>query len=376
MQATEGKPTQPIASHPHMVAVHPSAPFNLLGLDYTLEAGKLRQIEGGIIDGHVHLRSVEAAKVFRSVSSLYGTSSALTMSPLEKVDELRRILDDRVHFIAYHVAGSTNRLHDMGEGYTERVVQYYEAGSRIVKFWGAPKVHDYVAAPFGEHPLRLDAPARMATMEVAAKLGMGFMIHVADPDTWFNGAYNDSAKYGTKEQHYEILDRVLSRFSVPTILAHMGGTPENLDRLEEILSRHDHVYINCSATKWMVRELSKQPTELLRAFIERWQHRLMFGTDIVSVDGDLTALTAGYTDGKAHAFDLYASRLWALRTLLESSYTGHSPIHDPDVGPLTAEAAIPSFSPLLKGLGLSAPVLQRIYRGTALEYLKQVGVTV
>ena len=60
----------------------------------------------------------------------------------------------------------------------------------------------------------------------------------------------------------------------------MGGDPEHLDHLAELLTRYPNLYLDTSATKWIVRELGKQQ-EAAREFFRRWADRICFGTDQV-----------------------------------------------------------------------------------------------
>jgi hypothetical protein len=104
---------------------------------------------------------------------------------------------------------------------------------------------------------------RIRAMELASDLGMMFMTHVGDPDTWFATKYTDSSIYGTKLSQYEPLEELLDRFRQPWIAAHFGGWPENLEFLDGLLSRHDQLHLDTSATNWVSREISKhEPAEL------------------------------------------------------------------------------------------------------------------
>ena len=92
------------------------------------------------------------------------------------------------------------------------------------------------------------------------------MVHVADPDDWFRTVYADAAKYGTKPEQYVGLERMIQMFPDMTwIGAHMGGDPEHPDHLEALLERYPNFYIDTSATKWQVREVSARPAENPRA---------------------------------------------------------------------------------------------------------------
>jgi hypothetical protein len=223
--------------------------------------------------------------------------------------------------------------------------------------------------------LHLDSPARRKAMDLAAELGMVFMTHVADPDTWFQSRYADATRYGTKEDQYEPLERLLDIYTQPWITAHMGGWPEDLDFLDGLLDRHDNLYLDSSATKWMVRELSRHNPDRLCQFLTRWKGRVLFGSDIVTNESHLSppeATSDGITPqatSPEEARDLYASRYWALRTLFESKYDGPSPIADPDLALVDPEHHGPLDSPNLQGKALPADVLEWLYHDAAAALL-------
>ena len=201
-------------------------------------------------------------------------------------------------------------------------------------FWAAPHVVNMGVECGDPDMLRLDAPERIAAMEAAQSLGMSLMVHIGDPDTWFATKYADSSMYGTKLEQYEPLRTLMDQFKGPWIAAHMGGWPEDLEFLGTMLSSHDNLYLDCSATKWMVRELSCHSREHLESFLRKFQGRVLFGSDIVTMDEHLKSQEgdhpyAAKAGDPRSAFDLYASRYWALRTLFESDYCDESPICDP-----------------------------------------------
>src|SRR5207237_911435 len=78
----------------------------------------------------------------------------------------------------------------------------------------------------------------------------------------------------------------------PWIGAHMGGWPEDLAFLDGLLTRHANLYLDTSATKWVVRELGKQPRDRVRGFFLKWQGRLLFGSDSVVLEDQLAPRTA------------------------------------------------------------------------------------
>ena len=354
------------------VAAHPA---NRLGLDYAAEAGKLGDPPVPIIDAHSHINGKQATEVYARAADLYGINLTYSMTQLEEVQTVRNVLRSKVRFIAVPNFSGEDRKHHHGAGFDERVKQFYDLGVRIVKFWAAPRGIDYGREIGEPNLLRLNASARLKTMEMAAGLGMMFMTHIADPDTWFTGKYSDASIYGTKAQQYEPFEELLDRFKVPWIAAHMGGWPEDLEFLSGLLSRHDNLYLDTSAAKWMIRELSKHPRKCFVEFLERWQGRIMFGSDIVTTDEHLQA---GETKNDVHtranttdeAFNLYASRYWALRTLFETDYEGESPIADPDLAMVEPEKYDEMDAPQLSGKSVPQDLLRSLYHDAAHNLLE------
>lgn len=349
-------------------------PANRLGLDYRDEARRLGPPVVPIIDAHTHINGSDAVDVFREAMEAYGVEQVWSMTALEDLDEVRRRLDGRIEPIAMPDFHAKDRRHAHGDGYLERIRGYRDQGARIVKFWTAPRIVDMAEEAGTPDAWRLDGPVRRAGMELAVDLGMAIMVHVADPNTWFATKYADATRYGTKEDQYAALDRVLCDYRVPFIAAHLGGFPEDLDFLTGLLERHDHLHLDASATKWIVREVSKHPPEIVRAFLDRFRDRIFFGSDIVTLDGHLHPPTDEATEmtrkagNRAEAFDLYASRYWALRTLWETSYDGESPIADPDLAMVDPERHAPLDAPRLRGVGIDDGGLRPFYRDAASRF--------
>lgn len=104
-----------------------------------------------------------------------------------------------------------------------------------------------------------------------------------------------------------------------------------------MLDRHANYRIDTSATKWIVREVARQP-ERVKDFVTRNANRVLFGSDLVAAD-------------RFQSFDHYASRYWAHQMMWETAYRGESPIEDPDA----------ETPPQLAGVDLPAEVLRQVY---------------
>jgi len=292
------------------------------------------------------------------------------MTPLAEVEAVQSVLADAVSFIAVPNFRSDDLANAMGPGFLDAIEAFHRKGARLVKFWSAPRATDMAREAGCDDLMSLDGPWRQRQMQAACDLNMSIMTHIGDPDTWFATRYADHEKYGSKRSQYEPLERALDAFPVPWIAAHMGGWPEDLTQLDGLLSRHPNLHLDTSATKWMVRELSRHDRDILVNFFSRWSGRILFGSDIVVQDEHTCATSDGL--GRAdqaasmdEAFDLYASRYWALRTLFETDWSGESPIADPDLELIDPARYGPLDAPPLAGKSLPADLLATMYRHAA-----------
>jgi len=346
-------------------------PANRLGLDYEAEALRFGAPVCPMIDAHAHINGERAAQVYKRVSDLYGIERVYSQTQLVQADAVREVMGDRVSFVAIPEYMHEDRQWAHTVGFLENLDQWHARGARMVKFWGAPRLRDYVStmglAP--EEIVPFDSAWKLRVAEKAKSLGMMLMVHCADPDTWFETMYSDSSKYGTKESQYESLERLLEKTGMPCMAAHMGGWPEDLDFLSGLLDRHPKLILDTSATKWMIRELSKHETGELVAFLDRYAGRILFGSDIVTSDEHLTATDPEnpsfgnqLANSEHEAFELYASRYWALRTMYETSYRGESNIADPDLMMVDPDHFDALSAPALHGHALDAARLCVLYR--------------
>ena len=341
----------------------PNAAANTLGLDFRDLAGRL-PYRGPIVDVHTHVTSPRAAELYLEVAELFQIEKTFTMTGIDPAREVDRVANrDRQriefmcvpNFLKRDVPGTfTTQWLDDIRAFRE------ELGCRVLKLWAAPRAVDLAdeAPDLEPADMKLDSPLRRRGMERAYDLGYRvFMTHVADPDTWFDTAYADAERYGTKRQQYEPLERLLDEFNdVQWIGAHMGGTPEDLDFLQGLMDRHPNYQVDTSACKWQIRELSKHPLRFAR-FVADNPGRVLFGSDIVASQ-------------QMHqvGFDLFASRWWALRTLIETGYDGPSPIVDPDLH--RVDPSVPEDATCrLRGADLDPSLLPDLYRNNTLKLL-------
>ncbi|RLS91204.1 MAG: hypothetical protein DWI10_06855 [Planctomycetota bacterium] len=350
-------------------------PSNRLGLDYANEAPRFPKLGYGIIDVHTHINGLEASAIWRPIAQSFGITRTFSMSRLEDIPALRAQHGAALEFIAVPDWTTKDRHFAHGPGYLARIEQYHELGTRIVKFWNAPRFIDFGIESGDPSLLALDGALRVEQMKLAERLGMICMTHVADPNTWFAAKYTDTARYGRKHDHYIPLRRALDRFTMPWIAAHMGGFPEDLTFLDGLLEAHPNLHLDTSATKWMVRELPRHPRSEVIGFLQKWRGRIMFGTDTVTTDehlhaGAKSSEMAVKATSHESAFDLYASRYWALRMMWEGTGEVTSPIADPDLHMIDPVQFTVHDGPLLRGLDLPADLLRVLYHDAAAKLLQ------
>lgn len=342
---------------------------NRFALDYRAEADRLGPPPVPIFDGHAHINGGEAAAVWRDACEHFGVRGVLTQTQLAEAPAVRQTLGDLAQFVAVPEYMSPDRAHAHRDGYLDNIRRWHgEFGARMLKFWCAPRGRDMGAEVGVPDLLNLDTPWRREQMDLALSLGMRFMAHIADPDTWFATKYADASVYGSKLDQYEPLGRLAREYDVDWLIAHMGGWPEDLGFVSSLLDRFPRFVIDTSATKWMVRELSKHPRAEFAAFLEKYRGRVIFGSDIVTMDAHLSPGEGprgmgAAADSPEAAFDLYASRYWALRTMFETDYEGESNIADPDLALVEPERHGPMDAPTLRGFRLETGLLRELYRG-------------
>lgn len=310
------------------------SPANRLGLDY--RDVPTRKVACPVIDVHTHVHAGPSVAAFLEAATLYGISRIVTMTPLDDLDRLSAEIRERLDLIAIPRWRDIRRAEEFRDGWLRDLDAFRERGARLMKFWMAPPMR-------GKHGLTLDHDFLQPVINRALDLDYEFMVHIADPSAWFapGGKYADHAAFGSKDDQYPQLEWFLERVRPRSVIAaHMGGSIEEPDRLQDLLDRHENLVLDSSATKWIVRGVAAQP-EALRAFMIRNADRILFGSDVVVAD--------------KFDFEHYASRYWVHQMMWESAYRGESPIEDPDA----------DDPPRLAGLDLPADVLHKLYRTNA-----------
>lgn len=300
-----------------------------------------RKVNCPIIDIHTHTRTFDGFDEYIRSMDYFCVAKAVVIAAADIAHDLKKAHPYRIEIALmtpFHLLEEPDRLASEGPGVVREAADY---GCRIVKFWFAPRSRD-------RWPVLFDDPHLVPLMDEMEKQNMSAIVHVADPDIWFETRYTDSSIYGTKTRQYVPLENVLKRHpGINFIGAHLAGNPEHLDFVADLLDKYPNYYVDTSATKWIVREISKKPDEA-RAFFGKYRKRILFGTDnFVMPDRDT---------------HLYNTRYWAHQTLWETDMQVQSPIHDDDFG----------GKPTIHGIDLPPDVLEDIYLKNACRLLPEL----
>jgi predicted TIM-barrel fold metal-dependent hydrolase len=209
--------------------------------------------------------------------------------------------------------------------------------------------------------VKVDDPRFDPMWEACGSLGMPVAIHVSDPEAFFlpidrfNERYEELHKHPDWSFHgrdfpsnRELLDardRVIARHPrTQFVVLHVGNDAENLGYVSECLDRFPNMHVDIAAR---IGELGRQP-RAARKFFERYQDRILFGTD--ATPHDLTCPQQIYCD------ELYEIYYRFLET--EDEYFDYAPAPTPPQGRWR-----------IYGIGLDKEILRKVYFENAARLL-------
>ena len=219
-------------------------------------------------------------------------------------------------------------------------------GFSLAKMWAAPGWRNYLKNMSTE--FCITDPCLTPVFQSLADEGFPLLLHVSDPDTYYATAYSDAKVFGTKEAHLDELETLIQRHpDLQFQLAHFAAQPEihRLPHLAEWFDKYDNIVVDTASSRWMARELSKDP-DAARKFLIRYSKRVLFGTD--------GTLNASPTQDNDSVFSPYTARLIAQRILWETNDT-QIPLPFPD------RDTAASGGTFINGLNLPKRVLNDLY---------------
>jgi predicted TIM-barrel fold metal-dependent hydrolase len=213
-----------------------------------------------------------------------------------------------------------------------------------------------------EGPLvKVDDPRFDPMWDACGRLGLPVAIHVSDPQAFFlptdryNERYEELSNhpdwsfhgrdYPSNAEILEARNRVFARHpKTQFIVLHVGNNAEDLGYVSESLDRFKNTVVEIGAR---VGELGRQP-RTARRFFDRYQDRILFGTDAVP--------RGVQTPQQVFGDELYEIYYRFLET--EDEYFDYAPAPVPPQGRWR-----------IYGLGLPDAILKQVYHDNAARVL-------
>jgi len=305
---------------------------------------------GPKFDAHVHLGRMKGIKVLIKFREEFNIKKSVGIVWGDNNEELETTFPDKFvlakYFRSRHLFNANTDLKLL----TDLVEKIYQQGFPIIKFWFGPRWRDFVKDQFKIEPrkIHLSDAFFKAIFAKIEELGLYLLIHVSDPDLWYEKVYQPVSRYGTKREHLDDFEEVLSSFPKLKVLhAHFGGQPEDLENLSRWFDSYPNYYIDTSSARWMARELGRYPDKA-REFFIKYSDRILFGTDLVQ-------------DRNEPISTYYRTRYITFQALLETSIRDLAlPFPDPENNNNTK----------INGLDLPLDVLKKIYWENANKVFK------
>jgi predicted TIM-barrel fold metal-dependent hydrolase len=292
---------------------------------------------GPIFDAHTHIGTIDTISEMITIEDDFGVSAQIGIVHNEEgFQAAKKQYPHRFLFAKY--LSLSNIAQYNAEPILDEISKLQEQGYSLAKSWFGPRWRDYNDVP---KDFQINHPKLDPIFQALEDNRIPFIIHVGDPDTYYASQYQDSEKYGTKDEHLKQLEDVFSRhpkmkFQIP----HFGSQPEihRLPDLARWMDRFPNVVLDTASSRWMARELSKD-TEKAREFMLKYSDRVLFGTDLFTNRGDR---------------DYFSSRYVAQRILWETNERD-TPLPFPDADTKDTGGTV------INGLDLPLSVLGKLY---------------
>jgi predicted TIM-barrel fold metal-dependent hydrolase len=210
--------------------------------------------------------------------------------------------------------------------------------------------------------VKIDDPRFDTMWEACGALNMPVAIHVSDPEAFFLPTDGTNERFEELNNHpdwsfhgkdfpsnmelLEARNRMIAKHpKTQFIVLHVGNDAENLGYVSECMDRFPNMTVEMAAR---VGELGRQP-RASRKFFDKYQDRILFGTDAVPNGTD--------TPQQIYGDELYQIYFRFLET--EDEYFDYAPAPVPPQGRWQ-----------IYGIGLPDTILKKVYNQNAARLLK------
>ncbi|MHA2149824.1 MAG: amidohydrolase family protein [Candidatus Thorarchaeota archaeon] len=249
--------------------------------------------KGPIFDAHTHIGEPDTIDKMLKIEDEFSVAAQIgIVHSKDGFEVARKQYSERFVFAKY--LSLEDIAHYNVDSVIDDITRTKEEGYSLAKTWFGPRWRDYIGDVPGD--FRIDNPKLDPVFQALEDNELPLLIHVADPDTYFQLHYQDVSKYGTKEDNLKQLELVLERhprllFQIP----HFGAQPEihRLSNLASWLDRFPNVILDTASSRWIARELSKD-VQKARRFLLKYSDRVLFGTDLAAYRGNMEHFGARY----------------------------------------------------------------------------------
>jgi predicted TIM-barrel fold metal-dependent hydrolase len=301
---------------------------------------------GPFFDAHTHIGTIENISNMISIENDFGVSKQIGIVHNEEGFQAAKERYTHRFLFAKYLS-----LRDIAQYNVEPVLdeisKLQDQGYSLAKSWFGPRWRDYHDVP---KDFRINHQKLEPIFQALEDQGIPLIIHMGDPDTYYASQYQDSEKYGTKDEHLKQLEDVLSRYpKLKFQIPHFGSQPE-INRLPDLtrwMELFPNVVVDTASSRWMARELSKD-TKKAREFMLKYSDRVLFGTDLFANRGDR---------------DYFSGRYVAQRVLWETNER-KTPLPFPDADTMGIGGTV------INGLDLPLSVIGKLYWENAIRIYK------
>ncbi len=300
--------------------------------------------DGPIFDAHTHIGAIDTLEKMLEIEDKFGVTAQIgIVHSKDGFEAAKKKYSDRVVFAKY--LSLRDIAHYNVKPVIDDIVRTKDEGYSLAKTWFGPRWRDYIEDVPTD--FRIDNPKLEPVFQALEDNELPLLIHVADPDTYFELHYKDASKYGTKDDNLSQLEAVLEQHSRLVFqIPHFGAQPEihRLPNLSSWLNRFPNIILDTASSRWMARELSKD-VQNAREFLMKYSNRILFGTDLSANRGDI---------------EYFGGRYSAQRMLWETNFREKPlPFEDTDTKD--------SGGTIINGLDLPLSVLRKIYWKNAIK---------
>lgn len=250
---------------------------------------------------------------------------------------------------------------DFAEKEIVRITKEIEEGAKMVKVW---KNFGMVTKDASGAFIQIDDKRLQPIWDFLAASGIPVMAHIGEPiQAWrplddpknpHYGYYTEHPEYHaykhTEIPTYETIisardNWIKNNPDLQILCAHMGSMSHDVDMIAERLDKFPNMYVEPAAR---FGDLVSQDSKKVNAFFDKYQDRIMFGTDFNN-NGIASSLTSNELNEERLQLDADYGKRW--------SY-------------LSGTDSVEIRSQKNVGLGLSKQILQKVYFQNTADFLK------